>query len=69
MLLLLQIAICLTYQTVIPFNIWSEAINWGINYNLPHNSTSFKDILYPEHVIQRRNRRDLFQKIEKITSS
>ncbi|XP_017773190.1 PREDICTED: uncharacterized protein LOC108560242 [Nicrophorus vespilloides] len=65
----LSIALCLQAQmTMRPSEIWTYAMNWGISYDLP-NITSTLDYLKPYYMIKRRNRRDLYQKMETIMNS
>ncbi|XP_031338119.1 uncharacterized protein LOC116167025 [Photinus pyralis] len=65
----LSIAICLTAQTTLPEQIFTEAINWGIAYDLPNESSVLRQFLHPKHVMQRRNRRDLYRNMETIMDS
>lgn len=68
-LLKLQVALCMTAQTTLPEQIFTEAINWGIAYELPNESSTLREFLYPKHIMRRRNRRDLYQKLETIMDS
>lgn len=48
----------------------SWALNWGIAYNLPNQTLSFqKEMTEPKPMVQRRFRRDLYQKLEVIMDS
>ncbi|XP_041766406.1 uncharacterized protein LOC121590636 [Anopheles merus] len=67
-----SVAVCMTiglygnpnYQFV------SWALNWGIAYNLPNQTLSFqKEMTEPKPMVQRRFRRDLYQKLEVIMDS
>ncbi|XP_052890091.1 uncharacterized protein LOC128298378 [Anopheles moucheti] len=67
-----SVAVCMTiglygnpnYQFV------SWALNWGIAYNLPNQTVSFqKEMAEPKPMVQRRFRRDLYQKLEVIMDS
>uniref|UniRef100_A0A182VYI4 Uncharacterized protein n=1 Tax=Anopheles minimus TaxID=112268 RepID=A0A182VYI4_9DIPT len=67
-----SVAVCMTiglygnpnYQFV------SWALNWGIAYNLPNQTVSFqKEMSEPKPMVQRRFRRDLYQKLEVIMDS
>lgn len=59
----------MTVQTTLPEQIFTEAINWGIAYDLPNESSTIREILHPKHIMRRRNRRDLYQKMEVIMDS
>ncbi|XP_063908797.1 uncharacterized protein LOC135126671 isoform X1 [Zophobas morio] len=67
----MQIAICMTAQMgITPGEIFTEGINWGISYELPNDTKTFKEFLdKPKEVVQRRHRRDLYDKIENIIKS
>ncbi|GJQ70731.1 hypothetical protein Trydic_g664 [Trypoxylus dichotomus] len=65
----LSIAICMTAQVLGPANIFTEGLNWGISYELPNDSSEFREHLFPKRVMQRRHRRDLYQKMELIMNS
>ncbi|XP_058055837.1 uncharacterized protein LOC131207244 [Anopheles bellator] len=67
-----SVAVCMTigiygnpnYQMV------SWALNWGIAYNLPNQTISFvQEMAEPKPMVQRRNRRDLYQKLEVIMNN
>uniref|UniRef100_A0A182FNM6 Uncharacterized protein n=1 Tax=Anopheles albimanus TaxID=7167 RepID=A0A182FNM6_ANOAL len=67
-----SVAVCMTiglygnpnYQLI------SWALNWGIAYNLPNQTISFqKEMTEPKPMVQRRYRRDLYQKLEVIMNS
>ncbi|XP_053671766.1 uncharacterized protein LOC128721977 [Anopheles nili] len=67
-----SVAVCMTiglygnpnYQFV------SWALNWGIAYNLPNQTVSFqKEMTEPKPMVQRRYRRDLYQRLEVIMDS
>lgn len=64
-----QIAICMTAQVLGPANIFTEGLNWGISYELPNDSSEFREYFFPKKVMQRRHRRDLYQKMELIMNS
>uniref|UniRef100_A0A182IJC9 Uncharacterized protein n=2 Tax=Anopheles atroparvus TaxID=41427 RepID=A0A182IJC9_ANOAO len=52
------------------FQFVSWALNWGIAYNLPNQTVSFqKEMTEPKPMVQRRYRRDLYQKLEVIMDS
>ncbi|XP_052863501.1 uncharacterized protein LOC128270138 [Anopheles cruzii] len=68
----ISVAVCMTigiygnpnYQMV------SWALNWGIAYNLPNQTISFvQEMAEPKPMVQRRNRRDLYQKLEVIMNN
>ncbi|KAF5307135.1 hypothetical protein FQR65_LT07119 [Abscondita terminalis] len=59
----------MTAQTTLPEQIFTEAINWGIAYDLPNESSILREFFYPQHEMQRRNRRDLYQNMEIIMDS
>lgn len=59
----------MTAQTILPTEVFTEAINWGISYDLPNDTSTIRQYLYPKHVMQRRHRRDLYQKMELIMDS
>ncbi|KAK9694540.1 DM4/DM12 family [Popillia japonica] len=65
----LSIAICMTAQVLGPANIFTEGLNWGISYELPNDSSEFREYFFPKKVMQRRHRRDLYQKMELIMNS
>lgn len=47
------------------YNMFSWAVNWGVAYNLPNETISIQqDMMEPKPLAQRRNRRDLYQKME-----
>lgn len=49
-------------------NLMTFAVNWGVAWDLPNETKQF-DIhswYFPKSVMQRRHRRDLYQKIETI---
>ncbi|KAJ8979145.1 hypothetical protein NQ317_016765 [Molorchus minor] len=65
-----SIAVCMTAQTgVIPPGIFTESIAWGLAYNLPDKPDDFKDILKYKHIAKRRQRRELYGKMETILNS
>ncbi|XP_066141738.1 uncharacterized protein [Euwallacea fornicatus] len=61
--------ICLTSQMGITdgATIFSEGINWGLVYDLPNQTAPFLDYFAPAQ--KRRNRRELYRKVEDILSS
>ncbi|XP_066251441.1 uncharacterized protein [Euwallacea similis] len=61
--------ICLTSQMGITdgASIFSEGINWGLVYDLPNDTTPYLDYFAPAQ--KRRNRRELYRKVEDILSS
>nr|XP_022900459.1 uncharacterized protein LOC111413657 [Onthophagus taurus] len=65
----IQVAICMTAQTILPEQIFTEGLNWGISYELPNDTSSIKQFFKPKPVLQRRHRRDLYQKMEVIMNS
>ncbi|XP_019868263.2 uncharacterized protein LOC109597077 [Aethina tumida] len=66
----LSVAICMTAQMgITPGEIFTEGVNWGISYELPNDTKSFKDFKKPLAVMRRRNRRDLYGKMETIINS
>ncbi|KAF5299324.1 hypothetical protein FQA39_LY02497 [Lamprigera yunnana] len=65
----MSIALCLTVQTTLPEQFFTEAINWAIAYDLPNESSVLRELLHPKHITQRRNRRDLYQNMETIMNS
>lgn len=54
---------------ITPGEIFTEGVNWGISYELPNDTKSFKDFKKPLAVMRRRNRRDLYGKMETIINS
>ncbi|XP_025830800.1 uncharacterized protein LOC108735626 [Agrilus planipennis] len=62
-------ALCLTAQTIGPAEIFTEAVAWGIAYDLPNDTSKFKSFLYPKAALKRRHRRDLYQRLEKLMNS
>ncbi|XP_066251442.1 uncharacterized protein [Euwallacea similis] len=61
--------ICLTWQMGITdgASIFSEGINWGLVYDLPNDTRPLLDAYKPAQ--KRRNRRELYNKIEDILDS
>ncbi|KAJ8934630.1 hypothetical protein NQ318_001678, partial [Aromia moschata] len=69
-LLIFQIAVCMTAQTgVIPPGVFSESIAWGLAYNLPDKPEDLKYVLKSKHILKRRQRRELYGKMETIMNS
>lgn len=65
-----QIAFCLTSQTwVYPPTIFTQNLAWAMAYNLPNETTAFKPYFGSKYVQHRRNRRDLYGKMEQIMNS
>lgn len=59
----------MTAVTIAPTTIWTEGLNWGISYDLPNDTMVFKEYkkyLNPKYMMQRRHRRDLYNKMEVI---
>lgn len=54
----------MTSQTIITNSLYTEGINWGITYNLPNDTSTFKDIIKPKRAMQRRHRRELYKTLE-----
>lgn len=47
------------------YQMFSWALNWGIAYNLPNQTLTYQqDLMMPKPMAQRRNRRDLYHKLE-----
>lgn len=61
----------MTAQTgITPGEIFTEAINWAISYELPNTTKPFEEYLdLPIKLMQRRHRRDLYFKMESIMTS
>lgn len=60
----------MTVQTgITPGEIFTEAINWGISYDLPNETKTIKDFIKPTNLMKRRYRRDLYSKMETIMNS
>ncbi|KAL1506073.1 hypothetical protein ABEB36_005504 [Hypothenemus hampei] len=61
--------LCLTFQMGITgeAQIFTEAINWGLIYDLPNDTKPFYD--YYKAAQKRRNRRDLYGKVETVLTS
>lgn len=59
----------MTAQTTLPAQFFTEAINWGIAYELPNDSSTVREFFHPKHIMKRRHRRDLYQKMEVIMDS
>ncbi|KAL1506072.1 hypothetical protein ABEB36_005503 [Hypothenemus hampei] len=61
--------VCMTSQTGLTdgANIFSEGVNWGLVYDLPNDTRPLFD--YHKAVEKRRNRRDLYGKIESVLTS
>ncbi|KAJ8921341.1 hypothetical protein NQ315_002956 [Exocentrus adspersus] len=66
-----SIAVCMTAQTgVIPPGVFTESIAWGLAYELPDNVTDYKELYTSsKYLLKRRNRRDLYGKMETIMNS
>ncbi|KAG5886766.1 hypothetical protein JTB14_007400 [Gonioctena quinquepunctata] len=65
-----SVAACMTAQTwVYPPGIFTESIAWGLAYELPNDTKSFKDFLGPKFTKKRRSRRELYGKMERIMDS
>ncbi|XP_045477514.1 uncharacterized protein LOC123682778 [Harmonia axyridis] len=64
----LSVQICLTYQMgVTPGSIFTEAVNWGINYPLEIKEEMKMDMEQtPEEKLLRREKRGLFSRMEKL---
>ncbi|ERL84831.1 hypothetical protein D910_02255 [Dendroctonus ponderosae] len=60
---------CLTFQMGITdgARIFTEGINWGLVYDLPNDTKPFIDGYGP--ALKRRNRRELYTKVEDILNS
>ncbi|CAH1113414.1 unnamed protein product [Psylliodes chrysocephalus] len=52
-----------------PPGIFTESLAWGLAYDLPNDTKSIADFLGPKFLAKRRNRRDLYGKVEKIMES
>lgn len=61
----------MTAVTIAPTTIWTEGLNWGISYDLPNDTSIFKEYkkYLPKPMAQRRHRRDLYHKMEVIMDS
>lgn len=62
----------MTAVTVAPTTIWTEGLNWGIAYDLPNDTSVFKEskkYFAPKYLMQRRHRRELYNKMELIMDS
>lgn len=60
----------MTGVTVAPATIFVESINWGIAYDLPNDTAQFREYKkYLYHTMQRRHRRDLYNKMEILMES
>lgn len=61
----------MTAVTIAPTTIWTEGLNWGISYDLPNDTSVFREYkkYFPMPMMQRRHRRDLYHKMEVIMDS
>lgn len=61
----------MTAQTFLfPTEFFTEAINWGISYDLPNATSIIEDFRTPGGFVRkRRSRRDLYKKMELIMDS
>lgn len=60
----------MTGVTIAPTTIFVESINFGISYDLPNDTAVFREYkkyFYP--MMQRRHRRDLYNKMEILMES
>lgn len=55
---------CPTFQTITGFGIYYEGVNWGVAYTLPNRSTVEEYV--SKYTKKRRERRDLYTKIETV---
>lgn len=64
---LFSVAICMTAQMgVAPGSIFTEALNWSLNYDL---SLDAADLKLKKEELFKRNRRDAYEKMEKLLYS
>ncbi|XP_055611456.1 uncharacterized protein LOC129758054 [Uranotaenia lowii] len=62
-----SVAVCMTVGVYgnPNYQMFSWALNWGIAYNLPNQTLTYDmDLNQPKPMAQRRNRRDLYHKLE-----
>ncbi|CAH1974898.1 unnamed protein product [Acanthoscelides obtectus] len=52
-----------------PPGIFTESIAWGLAYELPNDTRSLEELIGSKYMIKRRNRRDLYSKMETILDS
>lgn len=61
-----QTAVCMTAAVINKADVFVEAINFGIAYDLPNDTSVFREYkkLLPMPLMRRRHRRDLYNKME-----
>ncbi|XP_039446524.1 uncharacterized protein LOC120425951 isoform X2 [Culex pipiens pallens] len=67
-----SVAVCMTVGVYgnPNYQMFSWALNWGIAYNLPNQTLTYQqDLMMPKPMAQRRNRRDLYHKLEVAMNS
>lgn len=63
----LQVAICVTLKLMTPdYDIFSEAVNWSLTYDLPESVADYDKNLYnySPPVLARKKRSNFFRKVE-----
>ncbi|VEN60375.1 unnamed protein product, partial [Callosobruchus maculatus] len=59
------VTLCPTISTVTNIGLFFEGVNWAVAYRLP-NQTDIVDLISEKHKKRRRERRDLYKKIESV---
>lgn len=60
-----QVTVCPTVTTVTSFGLYYQGVNWGVAYTLP-NRSSVEEYVLSRHVKRRREKRELYSRMETI---